>query len=65
MFQNILKDIGGIGIYDAISICLFVMVFTGALLWAAGLKKPFLKAMSSMPLENDDRPANKNGDQNP
>ena len=53
MIANVLRAIGGIGAYDAISICLFVLVFTGALVWAFRLKKPFLKAMSLMPLEDE------------
>ena len=32
MIKNILQDIGGIGIYGVVSLCLFVTVFTGALL---------------------------------
>jgi hypothetical protein len=53
MISNVLRAIGGIGVYDAISICLFVLVFTGALIFAFRLKKPFLKAMSSLPLEDE------------
>jgi hypothetical protein len=53
MIPNVLRAIGGIGVYDAISICLFVLVFCGAVLWAFTLKKSFLKTMSSLPLEDD------------
>jgi hypothetical protein len=42
---------GGIGIYGVISVCLFFSVFAGTLLWAFQLKKPFLNAMGSLPLE--------------
>ncbi len=45
MIQNVLHDIGGIGIYGVISICLFFAVFGGVLLWALRLKK----AVSRMP----------------
>ncbi len=55
MIANVLRAIGGIGVYDAISICLFVLVFTGALVWAFRLKKPFVQEMSSLPLEEADR----------
>jgi hypothetical protein len=54
MIQNVLRAIGGIGTYDAISICLFVGVFGGALIWVFKLKAPFVNAMSSMPLEKDE-----------
>jgi hypothetical protein len=63
MIQNVLRNIGGIGVYDAISICLFVVVFTRALVWAARLKKPFLNSMSTLPLEEDqDRDTNTGDD---
>jgi len=62
MIQNVLREIGGIGIYDTISICLFVAVFTGALIWAARLKKPFLNSMSTLPLEEDDNRHTTKGD---
>jgi hypothetical protein len=62
MIQNVLREIGGIGLYDTISICLFVLVFTGSLIWASRLKKPFLKTMSSLPLEDENQRANSKGD---
>jgi cytochrome c oxidase cbb3-type subunit IV len=62
MIQNVLREIGGIGVYDMISICLFVVVFSGALIWAACLKKPFLNSISSMPLEDDECLTQKKGD---
>lgn len=52
MIRNVLQDIGGIGLYGVISICLFVTVFSGAFLWACLLRKPFLQTMSHMPLED-------------
>lgn len=52
MIRNVLQDIGGIGLYGVISICLFVTVFTGALIWAALLKKSRLTTMSRIPLED-------------
>jgi hypothetical protein len=53
MIQNVLRNIGGVGIYGVISICLFLLVFGGALIWALLLKKPFLNSMSSLPLEEE------------
>ncbi len=61
MIQNVLRAIGGVGVYDAISICLFVLVFCGALVWALVQKKSFLNAMSSLPLQDD--PPAQEGDQ--
>ncbi len=37
-----------------ISICLFFVVFGGALLWAFCLKKSFLSSMGSMPLRDEE-----------
>jgi hypothetical protein len=47
---------GGIGIYGVISVCLFFAVFGTAMLWASRLKKPFLKSMGALPLQ-DENPA--------
>lgn len=55
MIENVLRAIGGVAVYDAISICLFVTVFCVVLFRAARMKRPFLNAMSSLPL-NDDKP---------
>jgi hypothetical protein len=62
MIQNVLHEIGGIGLYGVISICLFVLVFTGALLRACLLKKPFLDSMGALPLKDGEEPAPKKGE---
>lgn len=54
MIQNVLRDIGGVGIYGVISICLFFGVFTGALIWALTRKRATLNATSLLPLHDDD-----------
>lgn len=53
MIKNVLSEIGGVGIYGVISICLFFAVFTGALILAFLYRKPFLQSMSALPLEDD------------
>ena len=53
MIKNILQDIGGIGLYGVISLCLFFSVFTSALIWAALQRRPFCKRMSALPLEDE------------
>jgi hypothetical protein len=53
MIKNVLEQIGGIGIYGVISICLFFTVFTGALIWALLHKRSYCAAMSALPLEED------------
>ena len=52
MIQNVLRDIGGIGLYGVISVCLFFAVFSAAVLRAFLLKKPFLTSMSALPLDD-------------
>jgi len=60
MIKNVLSDIGGIGLYGVISICLFFVVFSGALVWAFLLRKSFLNSMSELPLHDGSRePARK------
>lgn len=53
MIQNVLRDIGGVGMFGVISVSLFFIVFTTALIWACRLKKPFLKTMGTLPLNDD------------
>ena len=52
MIQNALTEIGGVGIFGAISVCLFVFVFTVALVWAARQKRAFLESMETLPLND-------------
>ncbi len=52
MIKNVLTHVGGVENFGIISILLFFAVFTGALIYAACLKKPFLKQMSQLPLED-------------
>jgi hypothetical protein len=59
MIKNVLQEIGGIGLYGVISICLFFTVFTGAFVWACLQRKPFLSAMSALPLQDDSTPNSK------
>ncbi len=53
MIQNVLRELGGIGIYGVVSVCLFFLVFTVALVWTLLQKKPFLQSMSALPLEDE------------
>jgi hypothetical protein len=58
MIKNVLSDIGGIGIYGVISICLFFAVFTGALFFSLRMKKSQADQLGSLPL-HDGEPAQK------
>jgi hypothetical protein len=60
MIENVLRAIGGIGMFDTISICLFMAVFCGVVIWTIRLKKPFIQEMSSLPLEDDQHSISKN-----
>ncbi|HEX7859335.1 MAG TPA: CcoQ/FixQ family Cbb3-type cytochrome c oxidase assembly chaperone [Verrucomicrobiae bacterium] len=53
MVKNILQDIGGIGLYGVISLCMFFAVFSGALLWAALHRRAFCQRMSALPLDDE------------
>jgi hypothetical protein len=53
MIKDVLENIGGIGLYGVISICLFFAVFTGMLIWVFLLKKNYIKEMSELPLLDD------------
>lgn len=52
MIRNVVTDIGGVGLYGVISICLFFAVFTGMLVWAFRQKQSTLKQHSQLPLED-------------
>jgi len=56
VIQNVLKEIGGIGLYGVISVCLFFLVFSVALARACLLKKRFLNSMSMLPLQDGPPP---------
>ena len=57
MIQNVLTNIGGIGLYGVISICIFIAVFLVAMLWMFGLNRRYIRAMERLPLEDDTFPA--------
>jgi hypothetical protein len=57
MIQNLLRHIGGIGVYGIISICLFFALFIGMLIRTLCLKKSYLKSMSALPLDGGESAA--------
>ena len=61
MIQHVLKEVGGIGMYGVVSVCLFFVIFAGTLFWAFGLKKSFLSSMSALPLEDEEAVSRKRG----
>ena len=68
MYKEILRTIAGIEVYPVISLLLFVVVFTGMLVWVTRLDRARLSAFASLPLdepsgesevETDDRDSTK------
>lgn len=53
MIKNVISDIGGVGAYGVISLCLFVTVFSAALLFALFHKAGYCKRMSALPLDDE------------
>jgi hypothetical protein len=52
MVKNVLCGITDIHVYPVVSLVLFLLVFAGALLWAATMKKSEAAAFSAMPLND-------------
>jgi uncharacterized protein YneF (UPF0154 family) len=53
MIKNVLSEMGGVGLYGVISICLFFTVFLGAILWTFIQRKSLMDAMGALPLADD------------
>jgi hypothetical protein len=53
MIENVTHSIGGMSLYGVVSICLFVAVFAGVLVWTIRLKKSYVNSMRELPLEGD------------
>jgi len=58
MIKSILTHIGGIENYGIISMCLFVFVFVGMLIWVFTMKKSHLEHMAATPLQPDTQELN-------
>jgi hypothetical protein len=52
MIKHFVTEIGGIESYGIVSICLFVAVFAGALVWALRQKRSLLNFLSALPLDD-------------
>jgi hypothetical protein len=62
--SQLIDKLGGIEAIGIFSICFFVVVFSASMVLAFCLKKPFLKNMSALPLE-DERDQGKNTSSHP
>ena len=56
MIKNVLSDIGGVGLYGVISVCLFCIVFSGALIWTLLQRRSLMNEMGSLPLNDGETP---------
>jgi hypothetical protein len=56
MIEKVLHQIGGVGVYGVISICLFFAVFLGVIVWTLCLKKRYVNEMKNLPLEDASAP---------
>lgn len=54
MYQEILRDIDGIAIFPAVSLVLFVTVFTLAVLHALRIDGAGVRRMAALPLEDEE-----------
>jgi hypothetical protein len=62
MIQNVLRHMIGIGQNGLVSLCLFVLVFTGVIIWACLQKEKHLNLMAHLPLEADAETPNPTND---
>lgn len=50
MIKNVLSDMGGVGLFGVVSVCLFFLVFTGAVVWTLLQRRSLMQAMGYLPL---------------
>ena len=53
MIQSVLTHIGGISGYGVGSLCLFLALFLGIVIWMLRLKRAYLDSMRTLPLEEE------------
>ena len=53
MIRHVLENIAGIAPYPVVALVLFLAVFLGALLWALGLSREYVRKMKTLPLEHE------------
>jgi hypothetical protein len=52
MYIDVLRSIGGIGVFPVISLLLFVAVFSGVLVWAWRTDEQRLSEFAALPLDD-------------
>ena len=53
MYQEVLRDIEGIGVFPAVSLVLFVIVFTLVVIYAFRIDRAGVQHMAALPLDDD------------
>ena len=54
MYQEVLRDIEGIGVFPAVSLVLFVVVFTLVVIYAFRIDRAGVRHMAALPLDQED-----------
>ena len=54
MYKEILRSIAGIDVFPVVSLCLFVCVFAGVLVWAMRADRARLTHCANLPLDGPD-----------
>lgn len=54
MLNEIFKSVPAINIYPLITLILFFTIFVLVTIWALRVKKPYIKEMEELPLDNSD-----------
>jgi hypothetical protein len=55
MYQEVLRDIEGIGIFPAVSLVVFVAVFTLSVVYALRIDRAGVRHMAALPLDENAR----------
>jgi len=55
MYQEVLRDIEGIGIFPAVSLLVFFAVFALVVIYAARLDRAGVRHMAALPLDDQPR----------
>ena len=53
MYEEVLRDIEGIGVFPAVSLVLFVAVFTLVVIYAFRIDRAGVTHMAALPLDDD------------
>jgi hypothetical protein len=53
MYTDVLRSIEGVAVFPVISLVVFVIVFSGTLVWALRLSADRLRRMAELPLDLD------------